>query len=160
MTTEISVECLGCVNGSGQQQHGWSCQGRQRCWRSVVVGDSSGRQQQGSQGTEAADVSKGVIVWDGRRLGQQRKAFSCGSPGAWDGRSIGNGNPLVLVVPGQHGRRRRGWKRSGSSKGVVVSVVGGSEGVDGVWGNIGDGNGRRRRRTVSGSMCGRRQQGR
>ena len=29
-------------------------------------------------------------------------------------------------------------------------MVGGSEGVDGVWGDSGDGNGRRRRKTVSG----------
>ena len=68
----------------------------------------------------AARALASGTVWDGRRLGRQRKSFVCGSPGVWDGKSVGDGKPLVLVISGQHGQQRLGWKRSGSGEGVGV----------------------------------------
>ena len=102
-TAEIGGESLGWLNGSVQRQHGRRSQGRQRCWRSVGVGYGGGRQQQGRWGTEAADNSKGVGVWDDQRLRRQQKAFICDSLSVWDGRSVGDGNLLFLVLYGQHG---------------------------------------------------------
>ena len=98
-TPEIGGEGLGWVNGSGQRQHGRKCQGRKSCLRSVGVRNVGGNQQQGHQGMETADRSKGVGVWDAQSLGRQHKDFVCGSTGVWDGRSVREGKPLVLVLP-------------------------------------------------------------
>ena len=99
----------------------------------VRVGRAVGRAL--ASGTAAAGSSKGVrgrkrptavrasasgMVWYVWRLGRQRKAFVCSSSGVWDGRSVGYGKLLVLVLPGQHGRWRQGRKRDGGGKGVDV----------------------------------------
>ena len=68
--------------------------------RSKVVG---GRKQPTA---ERALASGTVGVWDG--IG---KPFICSSSGVWDGRSDGDGKPLVSVLLGQHGRKRWGQKR-------------------------------------------------
>ena len=98
------------------------------------IGDSGNRQQQGRQGTEAANGSKGVgMVVSGSSEGvggrkwpaaaralasrtvgvwdSSRKPFICGSYGVWDGRINGDRKPLVLVLIGHHGHKRQGQKR-------------------------------------------------
>ena len=65
MNMEIGGEGLGLVNRSSQRQHGRRRQGWKSCWKSVGIGDSGGRKQQGRPGAEAADSSEGIGVWDG-----------------------------------------------------------------------------------------------
>ena len=108
-TAEVSGEGLGLINGLGYRQHGrrrWQRQGWQSCWQRVGIGDGGDQQKRGRRGTEAANSSKVVGVWD-----SSGKSFICGSSEVWDGRSNRDGNTLVLVIIGKHGRQQRGQKR-------------------------------------------------